>query len=91
VIATVDGWLNLVGVLVTAVVSGGVLVYVKRLDKNNTAQHDTNLGRLERIETAVDNVADDVVEIKDRQLEHLQWHLEQEADKVVELQVRRQA
>lgn len=82
-----------VSAVLVAVISAGAAIYtkVRTLDNNNTEQHAQNLARLERIERAIDNVADDVVEVKDRQMEHLQWHLDQEADKVVDLPVRRQA
>lgn len=56
-----------------ALISGPLVWLLRRLDRNNTDQHANSMRVLERIETKVDGVKED---LKD----HIEWHLDQQND-----------
>jgi uncharacterized membrane-anchored protein YhcB (DUF1043 family) len=56
---------------IVALISGPLVWLLRRLDRNNTDQHANSMRVLERIETKVDGVKED---LKD----HIEWHLDQQ-------------
>lgn len=54
--------------IVVAVITGPLVVLMKRFDKRNTEQHGANMRVLERIEVKVDK-------IDDRLDGHIDWHI----------------
>jgi len=54
---------------IVALISGPLVWLLRRLDRNNTDQHANSMRVLERIETKVDSVKED---LKD----HIEWHLD---------------
>lgn len=53
--------------IVVAVITGPLVVLMRRFDKRNTEQHGANMRVLERIETKVDK-------LDDRLDGHIDWH-----------------
>lgn len=54
--------------IVVAVITGPLVVLMRRFDKRNTEQHGANMRVLERIEVKVDK-------IDDRLDGHIDWHI----------------
>lgn len=54
--------------IVVAVITGPLVVLLRRFDKRNTEQHGANMQVLERIEVKVDK-------IDDRLDGHIDWHM----------------
>lgn len=54
--------------IAVAVITGPLVVLMKRFDKRNTEQHGANMRVLERIEVKVDK-------IDDRLDGHIDWHI----------------
>jgi hypothetical protein len=54
--------------IVVAVITGPLVVLMRRFDKRNTEQHGANMRVLERIETKVDK-------LDDRLDGHIDWHV----------------
>lgn len=55
--------------IVVAVITGPLVVLMRRFDKRNTEQHGANMRVLERIEVKVDK-------IDDRLDGHIDWHMD---------------
>lgn len=53
--------------IVVAVITGPLVVLMRRFDRRNTEQHGANMRVLERIETKVDK-------LDDRLDGHIDWH-----------------
>jgi hypothetical protein len=54
--------------IVVAVITGPLVVLMRRFDKRNTEQHGANMRVLERIEVKVDK-------LDDRLDGHIDWHI----------------
>ena len=52
-----------------ALISGPLVWLLRRLERHNTDQHSANMRVLERIETKVDGVKEDL-------RDHIEWHLD---------------
>lgn len=77
------------GTVIVAVITGYTAVYVKKLDKNNSSQHDVNLGMLQEIKSDILDLREAVADVRDSQLGHFQWHTLKEGAEVVVLAERR--
>jgi hypothetical protein len=60
--------------IVVAVITGPLVVLMRRFDKRNTEQHGANMRVLERIETKVDK-------LDDRLDGHIDWHSHKDGNK----------
>jgi hypothetical protein len=60
--------------IVVAVITGPLVVLMRRFDKRNTEQHGANMRVLERIETKVDK-------LDDRLDGHIDWHINKDGMK----------
>jgi hypothetical protein len=60
--------------IVVAVITGPLVVLMRRFDRRNTEQHGANMRVLERIETKVDK-------LDDRLDGHIDWHSHKDGNK----------
>jgi hypothetical protein len=57
-----------------AVIGGPLMWYLKKFDRNNSAQHDGNMHVLKRIEVKVDSIEDKVGKVDERLNNHIDRH-----------------
>lgn len=67
--------------IVVAVITGPVVVLMRRFDKRNTEQHDRNMDELRRIGRSVESVGDKVDRLDDRLDRHIEWHVDHRNDR----------
>ena len=58
-----------IAVVIAALIAGPIMWLLHRLDKNNSDQHKQNLDVLNRVESKVDKVSDQLHS-------HIEWHLQ---------------
>jgi predicted metallo-beta-lactamase superfamily hydrolase len=66
--------------LAVAVITGPLVVLMRRFDRRNTEQHDRNMELLVNIHRSVDRVGDRVDDVSKRLTDHIEYHLDRDTD-----------
>lgn len=64
--------------IIGAIITGPVVVLMRRFDRRNTEQHDRNMEELQRIGRAVESVDGKMDRLDKRLDDHIDWHLDRD-------------